>query len=214
MLHLTLTNLAFSTWHLMQNALYQAAHTQHSLQAMCLLQQQDMTIQLTADTTSSYSHTDTPTLTALDSCTWEQSCMYLHLGLHFDSFLGVLSDNAEAANALTVQAHVLGIGLATAHGVTILHEDVDGLCISLTVPTSKALQHTALDSFLPSCNITLLPLIHSSVDRLFSSCNTTSLPLIHCFVRSLTLSTIRHASCPRVGYSTVHRVSCRSQQQP
>ena len=60
--------------------------------------------------------------------------------LDLDSFLGVFSDNAEAANALPIEAHILGIGLAAAKGMAIVHEDVDGLSISLTVPAGKALQ--------------------------------------------------------------------------
>ena len=49
-----------------------------------------------------------------ESAAWLQCGAHLHLRLDLDSFLGVLSDNAEAANTLAVQAHVLGIGLAAA----------------------------------------------------------------------------------------------------
>lgn len=49
-----------------------------------------------------------------ESAAWLQHGAHLHLRFDLDSFLGVFSHNAEAANTLAIQAHVLGIGLAAA----------------------------------------------------------------------------------------------------
>ena len=54
-------------------------------------------------------------------------------------FLGAVRDDAEAAHALPVHAHVLGVGLGAANAVAIGHEDANGLSVTVTVTAGKAL---------------------------------------------------------------------------
>lgn len=63
----------------------------------------------------------------------------LELGLNAGCLVLVLADNTEGSNTLTVQAKVLGEGLAQAHLVALLHEEADGGGILLSITRGEAL---------------------------------------------------------------------------
>ena len=68
------------------------------------------------------------------------SLSHLHLGLDSLGLVRAVSDDGEAADALTVQAHILGVGLGAAHEVAVLQKHPDRLGVSCAVPAGKALQ--------------------------------------------------------------------------
>ena len=62
-----------------------------------------------------------------------------HLGLHSLGLIGAVGDEGEAADALAVEAHVLGVRLRAAHEVAVLQEHPDRLGVPCAVPARKAL---------------------------------------------------------------------------
>lgn len=68
------------------------------------------------------------------------SLLHLHLGLDSLGLVRAVGDDGEAADALTVQAHVFGIGLRAAHEVAVLQKHPDCLGVPCAVPAGKALQ--------------------------------------------------------------------------
>ena len=68
------------------------------------------------------------------------SLSHLHLGLDGLGLVRAVGDDGEAADALTVQAHVFGVGLGAAHEVAVLQKHPDRLGVPCAVPAGKALQ--------------------------------------------------------------------------
>lgn len=64
---------------------------------------------------------------------------YLELRLNAHSLVLVAGNDAEAAGALPVQAHVFGEGLAERQLVPVLQEQPHRRCICIAVPAGKAL---------------------------------------------------------------------------
>ena len=77
-------------------------------------------------------------LNHLDSCSSRRA--RLDLGLDGGGLLAAGGHDGEAADALAVQAHVLGVRLAGAQLVAVIQENADRLRVARAVPARKALR--------------------------------------------------------------------------
>lgn len=66
--------------------------------------------------------------------------MTTHLTGDAHALLGVAGDHGEAADALAVEAEVLGEGLTEHHVVAVRDELADRVCVSLSVTGGETLQ--------------------------------------------------------------------------